>query len=204
MSSKGPVKKIARRPSRPPGRPRCAETCAAIRRAALDLLEEVGFAALTVEGIAARAGVGKATLYRWWPNKAGVVMDSFLDAYGGCSTFPDTGCVREDLRQQLRLAVLLLTGPKGRAIAALLGGLRTTPELAEAFRTRWLRPRREEARRALARGVERGQVRRDVDYDAAVDALYGPLYFRLLTGHAPLNRAFADALTETVMAGIIH
>jgi AcrR family transcriptional regulator len=203
MSSKAPVKKTTPQPTRPPGRPRCVETCAAIRRAALEMLEQVGFAALTVEGIAARAGVGKTTLYRWWPNKAGVVMDAFLDAYGGCSPFPDTGCVREDLRQQLRLAVQLLVGPKGRAVAALLGGLRTTPELAEAFRTRWLRPRREEARRTLLRGVERGQVRRDVDYDAAVDALYGPLYFRLLTGHAPLNRAFADALTETVMAGIV-
>jgi AcrR family transcriptional regulator len=201
MSSKGHVKKTASL-ARRPGRPRCVHTCEAIRCAALELLEEVGFTALTIEGIAARAGVGKTTLYRWWPNKACLVMDAFLSAYGGCGAFPDTGCVRGDLQRQLRLAVQLLTGPKGRAIAALLGGLRTAPELAESFRARWLQPRREEARRALERGVERGQVRRDADFDAAIDTLFGPLYFRLLTGHAPLNRAFADALTETVVSGI--
>jgi AcrR family transcriptional regulator len=201
MSSKGPRQKVDCS-TRPPGRPRCAETCSAIRAAALELLDEVGFAALTVEGIAARAGVGKTTLYRWWPNKAGVVMDAFLSAYGACSPFPDTGCVHEDLRRQLRLAVQLLAGPKGRAVAALLGGVRAAPELGEAFRTHWLGPRREEARRVLLRGRERGQLRRDSDLDAVIDALYGPLYFRLLTEHAPLTRGFADALTETVMAGI--
>lgn len=186
---------------RPPGRPRSTECHAAILQAALELLEEVGFANLTIEGIAARVGCGKTTIYRRWPNKASVVMDAFLASTAPETGFRDTGSVREDFRRQLRSVVRVLAGPRGRLIATLVAGGQVDPELGEAYRSRWQSIRREEARRVLQRGITRGELAAETDPDLILDALYGPLYYRLLIKHAPLTQGYADALVDLVMRG---
>lgn len=184
------------------GRKRCPVAHQNILCAARSLLEEIGFADLTIEGIAERAGVGKTTIYRRWPNKSSLVIDAFIEAATKEIPFPDTGSVKEDLRLQMRRMVKLMNGTEGHTIAKLIGGAQDDPELAEAFRSRWLRTRREEARVIIQRGKSRGEIRADIDPEVLLDALYGPLYFRLLIGHAPLTPGYADKLASLVMSGL--
>ncbi len=188
--------------SKAPGRKRCPVAHQNILCATRSLLEEIGFADLTIEGIAERAGVGKTTIYRRWPNKSSIVLDAFIEAATKDIPFPDTGSVQEDLRLQMRRMVKLMNGTEGHTIAKLIGGAQDDPELAEAFRSRWLAARREEARTIIKRGKSRGEIRAAIDAEVLLDALYGPLYFRLLIGHAPLTPSYVDKLVRLVMSGL--
>jgi AcrR family transcriptional regulator len=180
-----------------PGRPRNAAARAGILRAALDLLQTKGFSALSVDAIAARAGVGKATIYRWWPNKAAVVMDAFLADTAPDMPFPDTGSTREDLRRQMRSVIRLFNTPAVRGpFVALIGASQHDPALAAALRERFVANRRDAAKAVLARGIERGELRPDLDLDVAIDALYGALYYRLLVSGQRLTPRYADTLLD--------
>ena len=185
-----------------PGRPRSEAARRAILSAAGDLLARAGCAGVTMEAIAHRAGVSKATLYRWWPSKAAVLMDAFLETNGPCRAASDTGCLGEDLRRQMRAAVQALSGQDGHALAAALAEAQGDPEAAALFRARYLTPRQAGVREILARAQGRGEIRPDADLDMVLDALYGPLYFRLLVGHAPPTPEFADALVRMALAGL--
>ncbi|HSK99172.1 MAG TPA: TetR/AcrR family transcriptional regulator [Rubrobacteraceae bacterium] len=171
-------------------------------QAANKLLEKEGFAATTVEAIAERAGVSKATVYRWWPNKAAVVMDGFLSTVSSEVPFPHTGHAWEDIRLHMRRLTEAFSGKMGRTVGALIAEGQADTELAEALRSRWLSVRRAEAREILELGIERGELREDLDPEVAVDILYGPIYYRLLVAHAPLDEDFADALAEHIFAGL--
>jgi AcrR family transcriptional regulator len=188
--------------ARPPGRPRSERARRAILQAANELLEGEGFAAVTVEAIAERAGVSKATVYRWWPNKAAVMMDGFLSTVSSEVPFPHTGHAREDIRIHMRRLTEAFGGRIGRTVAALIAEGQANPELAEALRSRWLSVRRAEAREILELGIERGELREDLDLEVAVDVLYGPIYYRMLVGHALLGEDFADALADHIFAGL--
>jgi AcrR family transcriptional regulator len=188
--------------ARSPGRPRSERAHRAILQAANDLLESEQFAAVTVEAIAERAGVSKATVYRWWPNRAAVVMDGFLSIVSSEVPFPHTGHAREDIRIHMRRLAEAFGGKMGRTVAALIAEGQADPELAEALRSRWLSIRRTEAREILELGIERGELRDDIDPEVAVDVLYGPIYYRMLVGHAPLDGDFADVLADHAFAGL--
>jgi AcrR family transcriptional regulator len=157
---------------------------------------------VTVEAIAERAEVSKATVYRWWPNRAAVVMDGFLSIVSSEVPFPHTGHAREDIRIHMRRLSEALSGNLGRTVAALIAEGQADPELAEALRSRWLSVRRTEAREILELGIERSELREDLDPEVAVDVLYGPIYYRMLVGHAPLDEDFADTLADHVFAGL--
>jgi AcrR family transcriptional regulator len=187
---------------RPPGRPRSERARRAILQAANELLEGEGFAAVTMEAIAERAGVSKATVYRWWPNRAAVVMDGFLSTVSSQVPFPHTGHAREDIRLHMRRLTEAFGGKIGRTVAALIAEGQADPELAEALRSRWLSVRRAEVREILELGIERGELREGLDPEVAVDVLYGPIYYRMLVGHAPLDEDFADALADHIFAGL--
>ena len=184
------------------GRPRSERARRAILKAAGELLERDGFTAVTMERIAERAGVSKATIYRWWPNKAAVMTDSFLELMVADTSPLDTGSAREDLRLRLRGLAHMLAGRSGRFVAALIAESQTDSEVAEALRTHWISVRRRETRPLLRRGIERGELRSDLDLEVAIDALYGPVYWRMLTGYAPLNDDFVDRLVDHVMVGL--
>jgi AcrR family transcriptional regulator len=184
------------------GRPRSERARRAILKAAGELLERDGFTAVTMERIAERAGVSKATIYRWWPNKAAVMTDSFLELMVADTSPLDTGSAREDLRLRLRGLAHMLAGRSGRFVAALIAESQTDSEVAEALRTHWISVRRRETRPLLRRGIERGELRSDLDLEVAIDALYGPVYWRMLTGYAPLNDDFVDKLVDHVMVGL--
>ena len=185
-----------------PGRPRSEAARRAILGAAGDLLARAGCAGVTMEAIAHRAGVSKATLYRWWPSKAAVLMDAFLEANAPCRAASDTGCLAEDLRRQMRAAVRALSGQDGQTLAGALAEAQGDPEAGGLFRARYLTPRQAGTREILTRAQGRGEIGPDVDLDTVLDALYGPLYFRLLVGHAPPTPEFADALVRMALGGL--
>lgn len=187
---------------RKPGRPRSEDACRAIRSAALDLLVERGFADVTIESIAERARVGKATVYRRWPCKADLIVHAFFETVAPRVRLVDSGDLRADFRQQMRLVVKQMSGPNGRALATLIGCMQMDPGLGESFRTRWLSVRRAEGRLALERGIERGELPADTDPDFVLDALYSPLHFRLLAGHGPLTPKFSDQIVDLVFDGL--
>lgn len=182
-----------------PGRPRCPLTHQNILQATRELVDEIGFANLTIEGIALRAGVGKTTIYRRWPNKSSIVLDAFFEDKPATCSFADTGNVRQDIRRQLRKLVKELSGPTGCKVATLMANGQFDKEMAAAFRARWIERHRNEALALIRQGMETGEIRKEADPEIMVDALYGPIYFRLLAGHAPLNQRLADELTDLVI-----
>ena len=185
-------------PAKLPGRPRCPVTHQSILDAANNLLEQIGFAAMSIEGIAAKAGVGKATIYRRWPNNASVVMDAFLAATAREIPFPNTSSPREDIRRQMRSVVKMLNSPRGRIIVTLIGAGQSDAELADAFRTRFVAIRRAEAKQVLQRAIDSGELSRTTDLEFALDSLYGPLYYRRLLGHEKITAKYADELADLV------
>jgi AcrR family transcriptional regulator len=183
------------------GRPRDEIARNRILAAALNVLEELGFANATCDAIAERAGASKATIYRWWPNKAAVLIEALREAVAQELPFPDTGDLREDLRQQLRNFIKLLNGRRGRIFKAFVAAAQSDPEVSDAFRSVWVRPRRIDAKAGLER--HRGRcLHEDVDLDLVMDCLYGPLYYRLLVGHGSLTEKYTDALTDMILASI--
>lgn len=188
--------------SKTAGRKRCPIAQQNILEAASGLLNEIGFSNLTIEGIAAKAGVGKTTIYRHWPNKASLVMDAFLAETAPQFPYPDTGSAITDIREQMKLVVKVLNSSHGNTVATLIGGSQTDPELAEAFRTHFLALRRAESKAVLKKGIEHNEIPSTIDLDMLLDTLYAPLYFRLLIKHAPLTETFVDQIVDLVVNGL--
>lgn len=186
---------------RTPGRPRSEDARKAILRSTLRLLQETGFPDLSIEAIAADADVGKATVYRWWPNKAALVADAFSSSADEELRFPNTGSVRDDVSIQMKHLVRVLRGRRGRIVAALIGGGQFDPELIQAFRDRFMMPRRQEAYETLHRGISRGELPADLDLDLTLDALYGALYMRFLIRQSGLTEEYVDEVVGLVMDG---
>ena len=187
----------------PPGRPRSDKARKAVLAAALELVTEAGYAALTIEGIAARAGVAKTTIYRSWPSKAAVVMDEVFVESDPRLTFPDTGSAREDLVLQMGRVATLFTEPAfSKPFVGLLAQSQHDPLLADALHDWLLTARRAGATEVLRRGVDRGELRAGLDIDVAIDALYGALYYRLLVSHGPLSPDYARAVIDVVFPGL--
>src|ERR1700691_1520332 len=165
MRQKGPArgKRGRGRGKRPPGRPRSEQARLSILRSTLQLLGKNGFSELTIEAVAAHAGVGKATVYRWWPNKAALIADAFAISTSRKLHFPDTGSVRTDMSQQMRQLIKIFGSRRGRIVSAILAAGQSDQDVIAAFRERFLKPRRQEAYATLRRAVVRGELRRDVD-----------------------------------------
>jgi len=187
---------------RPPGRPRSGRVREAVLKAANELLEESGFAGLSMEGIAARAKVGKATLYRWWPSKGAVAMEAFLAALSSRIAFPHTLSAVADVTTQMLSLASVYRGVTGRIVCELLALGQSDPDTLAAFVEGYLQPRRTAAKEVLARGVRGGEIRPDVNLDALVDALYGPIFHRMLVKHAPLDDAFVTGHAQLVFRGV--
>lgn len=170
--------------------------------ASLALLAERGFRAVTMEAIAERAGVGKVTLYRHWPSKAAIVMDAFLAKVELEAPHRATASALDDLRSHMLAVMRLFRGPSGSLVAGLIAEGVLDPEVGEALRTRWVAPRRAEARRVVERAVAGGELPTDCDVEALLDGLYGPIYFRLMVGHRAIDRAFVEQTFATVVGGV--
>ncbi|PYY00851.1 MAG: TetR family transcriptional regulator, partial [Acidobacteria bacterium] len=167
----------------------------------LKLLQEMGFPDLSIEAIAADADVGKATVYRWWPNKASLVAEAFSRSADEELRFPNTGSVRNDVSIQMKHLVRILRGRRGRIVAALIGGGQSDPELIQAFRDRFMMPRRQEAYQTLRRGMARRELPEHVDLDLALDILYGSLYMRFLIRQTGLTEDYVEQVVALVFDG---
>ncbi len=187
---------------RPPGRPRSEQARQAILRTTLKILGKNGFSDLKIEEVAAHASVGKATVYRWWPNKGALIADAFASSTTRKLRFPDTGSVYADMSQQMRQLIKVFRSRRGRIVSAILAAGQSDKDLIEAFRERFLWPRRREAYATLRRGIERGELRKDLDPDLLLDSLYGPIYMRFLIQHDRLTPEFVDRLCELVLDGV--
>ena len=185
------------------GRPRSAESRRAIMDAALTLLEGgTPLRALTVEAIARQAGVGKATIYKWWPTKAYVALDAFLDRMRQDVAAVDTGSARQDFRRQLKAVIRFYTGKTGRLICQFIAESQADPAFAALYRERFVSPRREAASPIWRRGVDRGEIDPGLDREVVIDLIFAPVIYRVLSGHAPLNDAEADRFVEAVFDGL--
>jgi AcrR family transcriptional regulator len=188
--------------TRRPGRPRSDDTRQAIVRAAFELLEESGMARFTIEGVAARSGAAKTTIYRWWPRKGALAMEAYHSEIAAMVSFADGDSAVADLRKLLHLMAQAFASKTGRILGGLIAEGQTDPDLLAAYREGVLEPRRAAVRRILQRGMEGGELRPDLDPEATLDALYGPFLARLLLRHAPIDDAYVDRLADTVLRGI--
>ncbi len=188
---------------RPPGRPRSENARQAILRSTIKLLRHEGFADLSIEAIAADAKVGKATVYRWWPNKGALVVDAFASTTEEELHFPDSGSVFKDMSLQMNQWLGVLRSQRGCIVRAVLAGGQSDPELIEEFRKRFLWPRRQDAYRTLRRGIERGELPRDLDLDLVLDTLYGAMYMRFLIRHTELSERYVEEVCRMVLEGSV-
>ncbi|GAA1624146.1 TetR/AcrR family transcriptional regulator [Nocardia ninae] len=171
----------------------------AVLHATDDLLVEHGFGALTVEAIARRAGVAKQTIYRWWPSKVEILLDTLIEDSAKKLTVPTEPPTAETIRGYLHDFVRFLTqDPAGKVLLALLAEAQHNPGTAERFHERYFGPRRAQEREMLTRATEAGAISPKLDLDATIDALVGPLVFRALTG-SPIPQDLVDALFEDVL-----
>jgi AcrR family transcriptional regulator len=166
----------------------------------LKLLQASGFPDLSIEAIANDADAGKATVYRWWPTKAALVADAFTSSSLKELRFPDTGSLRKDVSTQMKQLVRILRGRRGRVVAALIGGGQSDPELIQAFRDRFMMPRRLEAYETLCRGVSRGELPANVNMDVLLDSLYGAIYMRFLIHQQGLTEEFVDQVCDLLLS----
>lgn len=182
------------------GRPRSQATRAAILAAALAELDERGYAALTIDGIARRAGCGKQTIYRWWSSKADVVLESLLERAETAIQLPDEGSLPDDLMAFLK-ATFAQRGQRPTLIGLMAQAL-LDPAFARAFRDRFLASRRAAMRKILERAATRGEVAPDIDPETVIDVVYGVLWYRLMLNHAPLDETASSQISDLLLRGI--
>ena len=186
------------------GRPRDPSRDGVIRAAILRLLAEVGYGALTMDAVAAEAGVGKATIYRRWRTKHDLVVDTISDINRAVAVPPDTGSVEGDVRAFMGLVVETVQSPAGAAVRSLLPAMQYQPALVEAFRTGPLRVWRGAFAQMWARAEERGELRPGLDRSVTAEAVTALIVQRWLLTGAPLDSAYVDEAFETVVRPLLR
>ena len=157
-----------------------------------------------MEAIATRAGVGKQTIYRWWPDKGALILEAYLALVGAEEdlTLPDSGDLEADLRLVLGSLVDSLADPVfERRYRALLTAIQDEPKLAAALLDRLLKPWLEATRQRLRAAQRAGQIC-DVDLDVAAEMLYGPVYYRWLLRTGPISREYVDAVVAMTLQAL--
>jgi AcrR family transcriptional regulator len=188
--------------TRRPGRKRCEETRGAILEAAYELLQEGGMAKFTIEGVAARSGSAKTTIYRWWPTKGRLAAEAFLTSTATAAAVPETASAVADLKAHMRALASIFRSRAGYVIAGLIAEGHGDPETIEAYRIGIVERRTRVSRTILVRGIAQGELRPDLDIEVALDALYSPFYTALLMGFSTLDDDYIERLAETVLCGI--
>ncbi len=185
------------------GRPRSQEADRAILEAAALILAERGLSGMSIEEVAARAGVGKTTIYRRWTSRGALALDAFLSEFQGQQPLPDTGTLRGDLLAALRAWIRSVTRTSaGPTLASLIAEAQRDPQLGAAWRDRVVEQLRAQHRIMLNRAVARGEIPAGIDQEVVLDLIFGAAYHRLLHGHQPLTDSFARKVVDVVMAGI--
>ena len=174
----------------------------AIMRATIDLTQELGYAKLSIEAVAARAGVGKHTVYRRWPSKAMLFHDSLLTLRPPVPDFPDTGDLEADLARRMHATVDLMSAePWGPLVRALVGEMQHDPAVAASLDERFFAPQAERTAARIRAAKQQGQVAADVDPGLAQAILAGPMYYRFLISKQPVTHEDVDRMLSAVFAG---
>ncbi len=201
MTLKSQMKALPTEPKRR-GRRRSLKAESAVLTATSKLLETNCLCKVTTEAIALLSGVSKATIYKWWPNKTLVALDAFLMRMSHDVPTPDTGSAQKDFTEQVKSMIVFYTSPAGRAFCQFIAEGQSDPAFLALFRERFLKSRRNDVRAIWQRGVARGEIRADLDREIVLDLIYGPIIYRLLVGHGPLNAKEAKSLVSAVFTGI--
>jgi AcrR family transcriptional regulator len=184
------------------GRQRCHVAEAAILKATSELMKEQCLREVTADAIADRAGVSKATIYKWWPNKNRVALDAFLAQLTEQVPIPDTGSVVRDFAEHMVEAARFYSGRYGRMLAQFLAEGQSDAAFLTLFKERFQQPRRNAVRVIWERAVARGEVRNDIDVDLVFDLLFGAVVYRLLCDHI-LDDSIANTIVETAFHGLL-
>lgn len=185
-----------------PGRPRSAAAHVAILGAAIALVREVGYDAVTIEGIAERAGVGKATLYRWWPSRELLVVEAIGQIVRAIPV-PDTGRAEADILALMRASMMMYADPAtGPLLSGLVAAMARHPAVADAVRTGFVREWRTAVHVVLRRAAARGELRRRLDTSLALDLLAGPLFYRYLMLGVAIDERFIRRVVRSVLRGL--
>jgi AcrR family transcriptional regulator len=201
VATKDPVAGDTQGGSRGPGRPRDARHDQAILEATLEILQEQGYRGVTIDGVAARAGVGRPTIYRRWPSKPALVVAALVQSARLTVPAPDTGSLRRDLITVQRHQVELMNAPDARRVTAgLIADLADDPELADIYVSQYLAPRRATVWQVLQRAVDRGELNDDVDFAFVYDVLVGPLFMRAVVWGQPLAPDAAEKTADVILA----
>lgn len=184
------------------GRPRSEESEEAILAATIQLLSQKPLRDISIEEIARKANVGKATIYKWWPSKAYVALDAFSRKINRMVPMPDMGSVRKDFLEHCQSLIAFYKSPAGRILGQFVAESESDKEFAALFRERFLKPRRETAEVIFDRGVQRGEIDQNVNRELVLDMIYGPTIFRLFVGHSPLDDKLADEMVSILFGGL--
>jgi AcrR family transcriptional regulator len=191
-------------PPQPSTHPRSVRAREEILAATRRLLEEGGYPAATVDAISARSGVSKMTIYKHWPTRTAVAAEAFGGMMASAIRLPDTGDAVEDLREQVRRVSAFYAGKDGRVFAQLLAACTSDLEAAAYFRKYFLQRRRDAIAELWQRVCDEGVASPDADVETVTDVLFGPLIFRLMTGHAELSAAEADRISAAALHGVLR
>lgn len=185
------------------GRPRSEDARRAVMAAAGALLGEGGLPLVTIEAVSARSGVGKPTIYRYWPNRLAVAIDAFADRMAIEVPSADLGDARSDLSEQVRRVAAFYSTHDGTVLTQLLGAAVADPAAAKQLRDGFLAGRWADTTLMWQRAVARGEVRADIPAEVAIDVLFSPIVYRLLVGHAPIDPESAGAIADAVLEGLL-
>ena len=185
--------------SRRSGRPRSEEARRDILAAAYNLLRVKGFQTVGSHEIAKRAGVSSATLYRWWDSREEILLDACFEHMKPVLAVSGTGSPLARLRRYVVYVAKFLASDDGVAMARLVTGIHDDKRLQQIFLERYVMPRRQMQRRFIGEAIASGELKRGTDTELLIDALNGPLFFRWLQGHAPLDEGFAERIFDKVI-----
>jgi AcrR family transcriptional regulator len=186
----------------PRGRPRSEVSHEAILDAVLSLLEAEGYGALTIEGVARHAGVGKQTIYRWWKCKAELVLEAYANHAASKIPVPDRGSLRADLEAFLGAGFKRLTDISGPVMRGLMADAVHDEEFRTVLLSAFIAKRADALKQIFERAMARGEVAAATDLDFACELIFGPMWYRLLLQHGKLDARFARQLTASVMAAM--
>lgn len=184
------------------GRPRDLAARNEILKAAYELLQQGGIAAVTIEGVAARAGVGRPTVYRWWPNANAVAMAALMEIAETSTPRTASKSPIAALRRQLRAVAAVFSTPAGRSVASMLASSESETEISKSFRNYFIFARREEGRALLEQAIREDAIRSNIDLDTVLDLLYGPLFYRLIAAPGMLSQSYSDRVLDLVLEGL--
>ncbi|HTW82135.1 MAG TPA: TetR/AcrR family transcriptional regulator [Terracidiphilus sp.] len=184
------------------GRQRSEESEEAILSAVIRLLRQKPLRDISIEEISREAGVGKATIYKWWPSKAYLAFDAFSKRLKEMVPIRDTGNAERNFKEQLCDLFAFFDSPAGKLLGQFLGEGQIDEEFACLFRERFIKPRRELVGLVFDRAVERGEIRGDLDRELVLDMIYGPGFYRMMIRRAPLGRDAVDAMVSALFRGL--